>query len=225
MAAINPGEVVKEHQNVLLPVLGVVALIVLLGYYLTGWIKLGEGGGILGPEDKEIYDEYPEMDLEGDLDYRAIIETSMGDIEIDLFEDDAPLAVNNFRFLAENGFYDGLILHRVINGFMIQGGDPNGDGTGGPGYTFADELDNGHDYEPGIIAMANSGEDTNGSQFFITVSTFEKSILTSQHTVFGKVTDGMDVVDAISKVDTDSSDKPVKDVEIDGVYVNAYLRD
>ncbi len=220
MSSLQPAEIVKDHKNALLPVLAALILFGGIGYFIyKGGTNIGFGGKDI---TKDTYDEYPDMMLEEALDYRAVIETSMGNIEIDLFEDDAPLAVNSFYFLAEKGFYDDLIFHRVIDGFMIQGGDPEGNGTGGAGYTFADELDNGHEYEPGIVAMANSGADSNSSQFFITVSTFEQNILTSEHTVFGVVTEGMDLVDEISKVEADASDKPTTDVVINDLYVNVY---
>lgn len=147
------------------------------------------------------YEAPPEMQLDPDTDYRATIETTCGTIELDLFEDDAPLAVNNFVFLAEDGYYDGVPFHRVMDGFMIQGGDPTGTGHGNqgefPGYTFEDELDtvDKYGYPRGVIAMANSGPNTNGSQFFIVQG--DASHLTT-HTVFGEVTEGMEVVDAIA---------------------------
>jgi cyclophilin family peptidyl-prolyl cis-trans isomerase len=225
MAAINPGDVIKDHQNVLLPILGIVLLVLGLGYYLGRGENLFGEGDLLFSDDRDVYEEYPDMTINPELDYRAEIVTSKGTIEIDLFETDAPLAVNSFRFLAERGFYNDLTFHRVIDGFMIQGGDPDGDGSGGPGYTFADELNNGHAYEAGILAMANSGSDTNGSQFFITVSSFTRDLLTSEHTVFGKVTLGLEIVDEISKVETDGSDKPLEDIIIERVYVDAYTRD
>ena len=136
----------------------------------------------------------------------ATIETSLGSIEIQLYPDDAPKTVDNFVTLAGRGFYDGLVFHRVIPDFMIQGGDPKGDGTGGPGYTFEDEP-NGHPVNRGALAMANAGPNTNGSQFFIVVAD-ECSWLNGRHTVFGQVTSGMDVVDQISLVERDARDRP-----------------
>ena len=134
--------------------------------------------------------------------------TNHGDIVLELFDEDAPETVNNFRTLAEKGFYDGLIFHRVIPDFMIQGGCPEGTGTGGPGYTFEDEI-NEHKFVRGALAMANAGPDTNGSQFFV-VTAQEASWLDGKHTVFGQVTDGMDAVVAIEKTETDPRDKPVE---------------
>jgi peptidyl-prolyl cis-trans isomerase B (cyclophilin B) len=147
----------------------------------------------------------------------ATMNTSEGPIEIELFDEDAPKTVENFTKLAGDGFYDGLIFHRVIKGFMIQGGCPQGTGTGGPGYTFEDEQ-NGHRVVRGALAMANAGPNTNGSQFFI-VTAAEAPWLDGKHTVFGRVTDGMDVVDAIENVATDSSDRPRSPVGLTTVTI------
>jgi peptidyl-prolyl cis-trans isomerase B (cyclophilin B) len=139
----------------------------------------------------------------------------MGAIAVELFDDDAPRTVANFTKLAGDGFYNGVIFHRVIPDFMIQGGDPTGTGSGGPGYTFEDEF-NDNKVERGALAMANAGPDTNGSQFFI-VTADACAWLDGKHTVFGRVTEGMDVVDAISDVDRDARDKPRDDVAIERV--------
>jgi peptidyl-prolyl cis-trans isomerase B (cyclophilin B) len=136
----------------------------------------------------------------------ATLHTNHGAIEVELFDDDAPKTVENFRKLAGDGFYEGVVFHRVIPDFMIQGGDPTGTGMGGPGYTFEDEF-NDHKIERGALAMANAGPNTNGSQFFI-VTTGAAPWLDGKHTVFGKVTGGMDAVDSIEKTDTDANDKP-----------------
>src|ERR687884_690411 len=146
------------------------------------------------------------------------MKTSEGDIVLELFDEDAPKTVPNFKQLASQGFYDGLIFHRVIKDFMIQGGDPTGTGTGGPGYTFEDEF-NDHRVVRGALAMANAGPNTNGSQFFI-VTTEEAPWLDGKHTVFGRVTNGMDVVDAIEKVETDARDKPREPVTIERVELS-----
>ncbi len=145
--------------------------------------------------------------------------TNHGAIEIELFDEDAPKTVENFRKLAADGFYDGVIFHRVIKDFMVQGGDPTGTGTGGPGYTFEDEF-NEHKVERGALAMANAGPNTNGSQFFI-VTTDAAPWLDGKHTVFGRVTGGMDAVDAIEGTDTDAGDKPVADAVIERVELVA----
>jgi peptidyl-prolyl cis-trans isomerase B (cyclophilin B) len=145
----------------------------------------------------------------------ATLHTNQGAIAVELFDDDAPKTVENFTKLAGNGFYDGVIFHRVIPDFMIQGGDPTGTGRGGPGYTFEDEF-NEHPVERGALAMANAGPNTNGSQFFI-VTADACPWLDGKHTVFGRVTDGMDVVDAISNVATEGGDRPRDDVVIERV--------
>jgi peptidyl-prolyl cis-trans isomerase B (cyclophilin B) len=145
----------------------------------------------------------------------ATLHTNHGPIGIELFADDAPKTVENFTKLAGDGFYDGVIFHRIIPDFMIQGGDPTGTGRGGPGYTFEDEF-NDHKVVRGALAMANAGPNTNGSQFFI-VTTEAASWLDGKHTVFGRVTDGMDVVNEISALETDARDRPRTDVVIERV--------
>ena len=145
----------------------------------------------------------------------ATMQTNHGAIEIELFDDDAPKTVENFKKLAQDGFYDGVIFHRVISDFMIQGGDPTGTGSGGPGYQFEDEF-NEHKVERGALAMANAGPNTNGSQFFI-VTADACPWLDGKHTVFGRVTSGMDVVSAIEQVETGPGDRPRDDVRIESV--------
>ena len=146
---------------------------------------------------------------------RATLETSEGAIELELFPDDAPKTVENFAKLARDGFYEGVTFHRVIPDFMIQGGDPTGTGSGGPGYTFEDEP-NEHRVVRGALAMANAGPNTNGSQFFI-VTADECPWLDGKHTVFGRVTSGMDVVDRIADADRDANDRPRVPITIDRV--------
>ena len=146
------------------------------------------------------------------------MQTTEGPIVFELFDEDAPKTVENFRKLAAEGFYDGLAFHRVIKDFMIQGGCPQGTGTGGPGYTFEDEI-NPHKVVRGALAMANAGPDTNGSQFFI-VTTEAASWLDGKHTVFGEVTAGMDVIDAIDGVDTDGRDRPTTPIPIQSVTID-----
>ena len=143
------------------------------------------------------------------------MQTSEGTIGLELFDEDAPKTVANFKKLAGEGFYDGLIFHRVIKDFMIQGGCPQGTGTGGPGYTFEDEF-NDHKVERGALAMANAGPNTNGSQFFL-VTTDAAPWLDGKHTVFGRVTEGMDVVDKIEGTQTGHNDRPVQDMRIESV--------
>ncbi len=147
------------------------------------------------------YDAPPEMQIDKDRVYQATIETNRGTIVLELFAQHAPLTVNNFVFLAQDGFYDGVTFHRVISDFMVQGGDPTGSGRGGPGYRFADEFaGNPLKHERGVISMANAGPGTNGSQFFITHG--PQPHLNGRHTVFGKVKSGMEVVDAIEQGDS-----------------------
>jgi peptidyl-prolyl cis-trans isomerase B (cyclophilin B) len=145
----------------------------------------------------------------------ATLHTNQGAVAVELFDADAPKTVENFRKLAGDGFYDGVTFHRVIPDFMIQGGDPTGTGSGGPGYTFEDEF-NDHSVARGALAMANAGPNTNGSQFFI-VTADSCPWLDGKHTVFGRVTDGMDVVDAISQVETEPGDRPRETVSIERV--------
>jgi cyclophilin family peptidyl-prolyl cis-trans isomerase len=145
----------------------------------------------------------------------ATMTTNLGTLEIELFDEDAPKTVSNFKELAGKGFYDGVIFHRIIKDFMIQGGDPTGTGTGGPGYSFEDEF-NQHKIVRGALAMANAGPNTNGSQFFI-VTTEAAPWLDGKHTVFGQITSGMDVVDQIEGAETDGRDKPLSEVRIESV--------
>jgi cyclophilin family peptidyl-prolyl cis-trans isomerase len=147
----------------------------------------------------------------------ATMSTNHGDITFELFDEDAPKTVENFRTLAGKGFYDGLIFHRIIKDFMIQGGCPKGTGTGGPGYDFEDEI-NDHKVVRGALAMANSGPNTNGSQFFI-VTIPEAGWLDGKHTVFGQVTSGMDIVDKLEGLPTDGRDKPREDAKIEKLTV------
>ncbi|MEA2309539.1 MAG: peptidyl-prolyl cis-trans isomerase [Thermoleophilaceae bacterium] len=149
----------------------------------------------------------------------ATMHTNHGPIELELFDADAPKTVENFRKLSTDGFYDGLVFHRVIKDFMIQGGCPQGTGTGGPGYTFEDEF-NDHKIVRGALAMANAGPNTNGSQFFI-VTTDAAPWLDGKHTVFGQVTSGMDAVDKIEAGPTGPGDRPSEDAVIERVELSA----
>ena len=156
-------------------------------------------GWLLGPDEEKIDAT------------KVLLKTSMGDITIQLY-DDMPITTGNFKGLVEKGFYNGVIFHRVIEGFMIQGGDPEGTGMGGPGYNIADEFTDHNRNDRGTISMANAGPNTGGSQFFINL--VDNSFLDSKHPAFGKVIAGMDVVDAIAKVPTDANDRPLTDVKI-----------
>ena len=169
--------------------------------------------------DKIYTNEHP-MTIDVSKKYTALIKTNLGDIEVEFFTTDAPKTVNNFITLSKDGYYDNVIFHRVISGFMIQGGDPSGTGHGDygkyPGYEFEDELNNQVPYSKGILAMANRGPNTNGSQFFIMHVDYP---LPYNYTIFGKVVDGLEVVDKIASVQTDSSDKPLDDVTINTVEI------
>ena len=170
--------------------------------------------------NNKVYDSMPEMNIDISTKYTAVIKTSMGDMSVDFFTEDAPMTVNNFINLSRDGYYDNVIFHRVISGFMIQGGDPSGTGHGEmgkyPGYKFEDELNNQRSYEKGILAMANAGPDTNGSQFFIMHVDYP---LPYQYTIFGFVTEGLDIIDKIASVETGDGDKPVNDVVIKSVEI------
>ena len=148
----------------------------------------------------------------------ATMQTNHGSIRLELFDEDAPKTVDNFTKLARKGFYNGVIFHRIIPDFMIQGGDPTGTGSGGPGYQFEDEF-NENLVERGALAMANAGPNTNGSQFFI-VTADACPWLDGKHTVFGRVISGMEIVDAIEKVETGSNDRPLEDVRIESISVS-----
>jgi len=170
--------------------------------------------------NNKVYDSMPEMNIDISKKYTAVIKTSMGDMSIEFFTEDAPMTVNNFINLSRDGYYDNVIFHRVISGFMIQGGDPSGTGHGEmgkyPGYKFEDELNNQRSYDKGILAMANAGPDTNGSQFFIMHVDYP---LPYQYTIFGFVTEGLDVIDKIASVETGDGDRPINDVVIETIEV------
>lgn len=276
---INVGDVLKEHKKILLGALGVVGMVVVLGIVFSNGSNIFTlsdnitGGGVKDLVDSDSnnskrYSSAPAMQISSSSDYTATLNTDYGQIVIDLYEKEAPITVNNFVFLSKEGFYDGLTFHRVIEDFVIQGGDPLGDGTGGPGYQFADEMDanamglgslkvseatylrsfypsyeinenlnmsvkdfyelkgytyytgkSGYKFEPYVIAMANSGPDTNGSQFFIVSKGFTGDYLNGKHTVFGRVISGFDTVDKIEKVNVNSNDIPTSKVKIQEIII------
>jgi cyclophilin family peptidyl-prolyl cis-trans isomerase len=161
------------------------------------------------------YAQAPPLDIDLAKTYQAELDTNHGPITIELDPARSPLTVNNFVFLARDGFYDGVIFHRVVPGFVIQGGDPTGTGTGGPGYKFRDELEGAGSYARGTVAMANAGPNTNGSQFFVCLDNVG---LPHAYTIFGKVTDGMEAVDAIAGLKR-NREKPVDDAVIRSVTI------
>ncbi len=167
---------------------------------------------------KQDFKSAPEMGIDPAKRYTATIETSLGQLVVALDAAGAPTTVNNFVFLALQHYYDGVVFHRVIKGFMCQGGDPTGTGRGGPGYKFADELPKPGRYEVGSVAMANSGPNTNGSQFFV-VSGASGVGLPPLYSLFGKVVRGLDVVDTMQNVKTGAQDRPAEDVTIDSVTI------
>ncbi len=185
----------------------------------TSKIKTEETATPKTGEEKTL--EKPEMQIDKNKNYTAIMKTTAGEIVINLHAKETPITVNNFVYLARHNYYDGTIFHRAISGFMIQGGDPSGDGTGGPGYEFDDEPFDGS-YTRGIVAMANAGPNTNGSQFFIMHQTYD---LPHNYVIFGEVSSGMEAVDAIATAQVELSphgemSKPVEPVKIESVAIN-----
>jgi len=171
------------------------------------WAGTGALASVNPDARANVYSSPPPMTIDADKSYQAVIETGGGTVVIDLFTDTAPVTVNNFVNLARDGYYDGTIFHRVLADFMAQGGDPTGTGTGGPGYTFEDEVDNDRVFDrPGILAMANSGPATNGSQFFIT--TVPTEWLNGNHTIFGEVVEGYDLIAGIQLRDPGAPSGP-----------------
>ena len=174
-------------------------------------------GGPGGQPSRQQWSSPPPLTIDGSKQYTATLQTTAGDVTIELLVGDAPMTVNNFVFLARQGFYEGTPFHRVMQGFMIQGGDPTGTGTGGPGYRFDDEPVR-RAYEPGIVAMANAGPNTNGSQFFIVHG---QANLPPNYTIFGRVTSGMDVVNAIASAPVQSSPRGERSVPVDPVRITS----
>jgi cyclophilin family peptidyl-prolyl cis-trans isomerase len=213
------GDSLKDNKKILLLAFGLLT-VAILGLTLTN-------KGITMPEENLVQNNIsktysqPQQVLQEGINYGAVIKTSMGDIEVDLFENETPITVNSFLFLTKEKFYDGLTFHRVVKDFVIQGGDPDGVGTGGPGYQIPDEITE-REYKAYTLGMANAGPNTNGSQFFITsgnipVESIES--LNGNYTIFGEVTKGFAVVDSIERVETDVSDKPINPVVIDSIQI------
>lgn len=210
----------------IIPSIIIVGLVVWFGYYLFGSDKSAAGDVTITPQSittdqaSSTIDAYSTT-TPNTKPHMVTIETNYGTIVFETYDTDAPNTVANFISLTNKGFYNNLTFHRVIKGFMIQGGDPNGNGTGGPGYSFADELNPDtasykEGYKKGVVAMANAGPNTNGSQFFIMTADYP---LPHNYTIFGKVVSGQDVVDKIANVKTGANDKPVSPVVMKKVTV------
>lgn len=215
--AFDFKDVLKEHKKILLPSAGVLLLVLVMTIFLSNGISpLDMNNGLITGGTNV---SSPSMQLRQGVDYQAVIKTNEGNITVDLYENIAPLTVNNFVYLSNKGFYNNLTFHRIVKDFVIQGGDPRGDGTGGPGYSFKDEIDASVRFEPYVLAMANAGPDTNGSQFFITTAKFNGAHLNGQHTIFGKVIKGFDVVDSIENVSADLTGKPFSVIRINTIDI------
>lgn len=201
-------DILKENGKILLLAVGILVV------SIVGLLFLNQSN-----LTSDIMDDNTNNDLPN---YTATIKTNMGDIEIDLFEKETPKTVENFVKLSKEGFYNGLIFHRVVNGFVIQGGDPEGTGRGGPGYQFDDEITE-RKYTKYSLGMANAGPNTNGSQFFITVGSIQDANLKNldgNYTLFGVVTSGKDVVDKIAVVSVDENDKPLTPVKMESITIH-----
>lgn len=210
-------------MNKLLFIVGGIIIITLIIFALV------KGGQQINPSvnspqegvsmNQKTYSSFPGVLPDNErLGKTATVETSLGNFTLTLYGDKAPKTVSNFIFLSKNGFYDNLTFHRVIAGFMIQGGDPKGDGTGGPGYKFEDEFDPSLTFaKAGVLAMANAGPNTNGSQFFITVAPYESG--DNHYSIFGQVATGFDVVEKIATVKTDQNDRPLEPVVIKKITI------
>jgi cyclophilin family peptidyl-prolyl cis-trans isomerase len=210
-------DVIKDNRAVFLALAGLVIVVLIMAFSDVG-------GGIIGLNTPQKYDSPPKMELNENKDYQAGIITNYGTIKVDLYEDLTPINVNNFVFLAENKFYDGLTFYKVIPNFIIQGGDPSGKGDGTAGYYVQDEIVSSLTFKPYVLAMARDEEkDTNSCQFFITLKGGDFSELNGKYTIIGEVISGQDVVDTISKVKIDSKTyKPEKKVLIKAVEIFKY---
>jgi peptidylprolyl isomerase len=236
----------KENQKLLLSMLGIVVLALVIGMgagtdggFFSFWSldttqttnstrlngtndptpEVGDAPVVNNGNDNKYSDE-PEMVLASNVDYGAVIKTDKGNIVVDLYEDNTPITVNNFVFLSNESFYDGTSFHRIKKNFVIQGGDPLGTGAGGPGYRFDDEIVPTIRFQPFVLAMANSGSDTNGSQFFITTRFSDTTSLNGDYAIFGKVTAGFDVVDSIELAKTETStDRPLDPILIRSIQI------
>ena len=205
------------------PILGVGIVAISAGILIGEDKPKAEKPSAAAPAEQKTakqYDKPPEMKIDPNKKYTATIDTSKGKIVVELFAKEAPKTVNSFVFLAKEKFYDGIIFHRVIPGFMIQGGDPTGSGRGGPGYEFENEnKESSHGFGPGTLAMANAGLDTNGSQFFIVDGPSAAHLTADRYTIFGEVKDGQKVVNEIANAPKDDSDRPNEAITIKSITI------
>ena len=207
----------KDNKKILLLSVGLLVATIIGLSFLKG--SSTETNNLINTNTMQFTE--PENVLQKGIDYKAVLKTSVGDITIDLFENETPSTVNSFLFLVGQRYYEGVTFHRVIKDFVIQTGDPTGTGRGGPGYTVDDEITN-RKYKTYTVGMANAGPDTNGSQFFITSGNISQSAMSSlngSYTIFGEVVEGFAVVDSIERVTTDSSDKPINSVTVESVQI------
>jgi cyclophilin family peptidyl-prolyl cis-trans isomerase len=236
---VDIKSVLQENQKLLLSLFGAIVLVLLIsstgasevGFFgfwnldpnttrnISKIVPGGNSENAINTGDNNKYKSQPTTVLKQNTDYTAKIITSMGEIQVDLYEELTPKTVNNFVFLAQDDFYQGISIHRVAKNFVIQGGDPLGTGTGSPGYTFPDEIVPTLTFKPFVLAMANSGPNTNGSQFFITTRFSNTASLNGKYTIFGQVTSGYDVVDKIELVETNSDEMPLQPIIIQNILI------
>lgn len=211
---VSAKDIFKDNKKMFIP-LGVLLLIAII-FTITS----SAGFDFFQPfETQHMSFTEAEDVLTDDIDYGAIIKTNQGDIQIDLYEDEVPVSVNNFVFLSAQGFYNDLTFHKVIKGFIIQAGDPNGDSTGDPGYTYTDIITD-REMEPYSVAMANAGDrSSNGSQFFIVCGDGNVGSIDGEYTIIGEVTSGFVVVDAIEEATVDENYKPLNDITIQSIQI------
>ena len=238
--AFDIGGFAKEHRNLLLSLGGFILLTIMMASSSVWQVNLApsSGGGTstqrpypstntntnisvtpINNGKNNSYISSPVSSLAADRDYKATIITDQGNFTVDLYEDTAPQNVNNFVFLAEDGFYIGTSFHRVVDGYLIQGGDPLGTGLGGPGYFIDDEVSSVDKFAPYFVAMANAGADSNGSQFFITSKSFNTTELDGKYTIIGRIISGFAVVDTIEGVEVNTDYQPLESIRIQDITI------
>ncbi|NMC09342.1 peptidylprolyl isomerase [Candidatus Microgenomates bacterium] len=214
---VSAKDILKDNKKIFLP-LGALLLLVIMAFLFSDSDFGIFDSSFEGIDDSVKYTE-AEYVIDSDTNYSAVIKTTYGDIEIDLFEDETPISVNNFVFLAENDFYDDLTFHKVIKDFIIQGGDPGADSTGDAGYLYSDII-TGRKMEEYSVVMANAGNtDSNGSQFFIVCGDADTKSIDGEYTIFGEVVSGTAIVDSICNVSVNDNYKPINNVEIESVQI------